>query len=488
MLAGMAGLAAAPGAAPAAPRREASFHHDHVLGTSLDGWVIADGPAAARAEQVVLAEIERLRRVFSPFDPDSELARLNRSAGPFAASADLLAVLGEYEVWQRRSGGACSAGLGDLVRLWEEAGRTGNAPDGPTLAALSAQAARPGWSRDAAGRVVRTAAGPLNLNSLAKGYILHKASLAVRANVPGAAGLLLDLGGDLTGWGPCWTVGVQDPRRPAENARPLTALRLQNAAVASSGGYQRFVTVGGVRRSHLLDPRTGRPADGVAGATVVAPTSTLANVLATTLCVLAPAEGLRLAASHGAQCLLVTAAGCVLRSKGFAALEARLADDKARPAEKPAKDAWPAGFEVSVALELPRPRTGRRIRRPYVAVWVEDGAGKAVRSLTVWGNKRKWLPTMSGWWKVANGDQALVRAVTRATRAPGKYTVVWDGKDDQGKALPQGTYTIRVEVHREHGKHLFQTGKIACLAEPASLTLEKNAETADTVVTYGKRK
>ena len=78
--------------------------------------------------------------------------------------------------------------------------------------------------------------------------------------------------------------------------------------------------------------------------------------------------------------------------------------------------------------------------------------------------------------------------MTRATRGPGKYTVVWDGKDDKGALLPQGTYTIRVEVHREHGKHVYQSGKITCAAEPAKITLAKNAETEATVVEYVKRK
>ena len=95
---------------------------------------------------------------------------------------------------------------------------------------------------------------------------------------------------------------------------------------------------------------------------------------------------------------------------------------------------------------------------------------------------------MSGWWKVGKSDSALVKKVTRATRAPGKYSLTWDGKDDAGKALPQGTYVVRVEVHREHGKHVYQTGKIACLDEGAKLTLEKNAETGETVVEYAKRK
>jgi hypothetical protein len=120
-------------------------------------------------------------------------------------------------------------------------------------------------------------------------------------------------------------------------------------------------------------------------------------------------------------------------------------------------------------------------------VWVEDDKGKAVRTLAVWGNQPRWLPELSGWWKVGRDDKDLVKAVTRATRAPGKYDVVWDGKDDKGQALPRGTYAVRVEVHREHGKHLYQSGKLACGAGAAKLTLEKNAETGETLVEYAKK-
>jgi thiamine biosynthesis lipoprotein len=81
-----------------------------------------------------------------------------------------------------------------------------------------------------------------------------------------------------------------------------------------------------------------------------------------------------------------------------------------------------------------------------------------------------------------------VKAVTRATRGPGKYDLVWDGKDDKGKALPQGSYTVKVEVHREYGKHVVQSGKIECKAEAAKATLEKNEETAATAVEYAKKK
>src|SRR5580704_7309320 len=93
------------------------FHHDHIIGTSLDLWLAApDEAAAAAAEQAILNEIERLRRIFSTYDPQSEISRLNRTAQPCATSPEMLEVLRAYEVWQRRSHGAFNGQLGELVR------------------------------------------------------------------------------------------------------------------------------------------------------------------------------------------------------------------------------------------------------------------------------------------------------------------------------------------------------------------------------------
>src|SRR5262249_49143258 len=111
-----------------------------------------------------------------------------------------------------------------------------------------------------------------------------------------------------------------------------------------------------------------------------------------------------------------------------------------------------------------------------------------VRTITEWGSNPRWIGELPTWWKFAKNDSALVKAVSRATRSPGKHSLVWDGKDDNGKSLPQETYTIQEEVHREHGRLVRQIGKITCAAEPSKLVLEKNAETGDTIVEYAKKK
>ena len=131
---GALGTAALDGTARAGDCREFWFHYDHVVGTSLDVWLIAADAASVRAaESAVLEEIDRLCKVFSTFDPDSELSRLDRSSGPFPASADLRAVLREYERWQTLSGGACNAQVGAMTRVWDDAARTGGVPTADVL-------------------------------------------------------------------------------------------------------------------------------------------------------------------------------------------------------------------------------------------------------------------------------------------------------------------------------------------------------------------
>jgi thiamine biosynthesis lipoprotein ApbE len=502
-VAGFGAAALAPAVTATHPRTAAetySVHQDHVLGTSLDLCVAVPGPAhAAAAERAALVEIERLRLVLSVYDPASELSRVNRSDVPVPVSPEMAEVLRAYEYWHKKTGGAFCGQLGRLARTWRDAEITGELPSAAALARTVYDLRSPGWHLDgAASTVRRTTDQALDLNALGKVYIIGKATAAVRTAVPSVTGLLVNLGGDVFAWGvpsggTGWAVGVQDPFNHHDNAPPLGGIRLKNQAVASSGGYRRFYTVAGTRYSHILDPRTGYPAGAVAGCTVVADDNLSANALATALCVLSPEAGLRLVRStSGAECLIVAADGTRFQTPGLELLPVTRAGRPVAADPKDRKDGkkdspWPDGYQVTVAVELPKIEA-TRYRRPYTAVWIEDDARKAVRTLAVWGDAPKYLRDLSDWWKIAKGDADLVKAVTRATRGPGKYNLVWDGNDDKGNALPQGTYTVRVEVHREHGKHLRQSGKIDCKEDDAAVKLDKNEETGETAVEYGKKK
>lgn len=135
----------------------------------------------------------------------------------------------------------------------------------------------------------------LDLGGIAKGYALEKASEALlRAGFPNH---IVNGGGDLKVCGKRpdrkWTMGIRSPRRKGAIYKSGT-LRMECFALVTSGDYERFRDVDGVRYSHIVDPRTGKTASaGVAGVTVVGSDATLADALATGLLVLGPDAGRR---------------------------------------------------------------------------------------------------------------------------------------------------------------------------------------------------
>lgn len=458
-------LQLAPGAAA---QQDYRFHHEGVLGTSFDLSVTAAHAAQARAaETAALAEVGRLARLLSAYHPQSEWSRLI-AAGAGRASTELLEVLSACEEWRVRTDNAFHPGVALVTQTWREA--VAPPADVAARAAVVRPEARAPWQLDPATGQVRLAPGAgVTLDGLAKGYIVD----AVCARVVACAGVsacAVDIGGDLRVAGQrAHEVRVADPRRPADNAEPLDVLSLRDAAVASSGGYARAVVVAGETHSHIVDPRTGLPADGILGATVVAPTCCAADAAATALNVMQPTEGLALIEGlDGVECILVDCDGAVYRSEGWARLgrPVMAAADSASTVAGPGD--WPTGFEVALAFEIQRPVTGRRgsYRRPYVAVWVEDADGNSVRTLCLWIEGRRWVRDLKTWYRGHRRRAELIDTVSRATRRPGEYELVWNGRDDAGVALPAGTYTVCLEVAREHGTHQLMRGVVRVAAAP----------------------
>src|SRR5581483_9090118 len=264
---------------------------------------------------------------------------------------------------------------------------------------------------------------------------------------PGVRSVVLNIPGDMVVRGAqSDAIRVIDPRSDAENSDPLYVIQISGRAVATSGNYRRGFESGGYHYSHIVDPRTGRTAEAVIGATVVAPRAVDAGALATAFCVLSPEESRRLAAGvPGAEYLIVKQDGARIASAGWNALRApgvqMFAAAAPQTKNAPAADAgqWNPAYELTINVELPQPQ-GFGARRPYLAVWVEDKDRFPVRTIAVWFNKPRWLNELRAWYRddrvrsMADGTDIL-GSVTSATRSPGKYTFKWDGKDNAGKTV-----------------------------------------------------
>ena len=467
--------AATPATAPRAGEEEVS-REGTVLTTTFRLEMRGVSEAQAdQAEKAAIAEIERLAKILSTFDETSEIRKMQLSVNkPFVCSADLYAVVRACDQWRRATDGAFNPDVGDITELWQAAAKTGKAPDPAALAAASARVRQPLWRLDASARAVeplRTL--NLRVGSLGKAHIINKAMAAARKAAPGATGMLLAIGGDMTFWtaegsaSKGWEIDVADPRTPADNAPPMGTLTLANGAVTSSGGYARFFEVNGKKHSHIIDPKTGQTADNVLGTTVVAKDIMLANAMSTTLCVVDPARGLALAGENGVPCQIVDASGKVHRTSNWPGVDAAAA-----PATKPdaregvlsgagkgtaAMVGWPGGSGLTANITI---KGGGK--RPYGAVWVADAAGNPVRVLALWGKKSKYFKDLKRWSRLDSGFRAGASAVTSASRQAGVYSLSWSGLDWAGQFAKPGVYSVNVELAREKGGTTDLSVKIEC--------------------------
>jgi len=490
LLAGVAVIAGLPAAADAEPYR---FHADHVLGTSLDIAVAAGNPATAlMAAEAARAEVARLDGLLSGWRPDSDLSRLN-AAGVAAVSPELFAVLTACERWGAATDGAFSCRLGAVEALWRGAEAGGFAPEAAMLEAAARAAANAQIALDRGSRQVRLGAGTtLAIDGLAKGWIIDAAGAAALRAAPDVTGLMIDIGGDLRCWGRAgpardWQVGVVDPARPADNDAPLLTLALANKAVAASGRGPRDRCIGGTRYSHLLSPVSGdAAANETVFAAVAADRAADADALATALAVVPPQVGLALARRFaGVEALLITGSGERLQSGGWASLET-----VRTPLTCAAADGagWPAGFAVTVDYEVPKIASSR-YHAPYLVMWITDPDGQMVRTLLMLGRKSEWAPENYIWWRrYGRRTPDIVDSVARATRAPGRYSVAWDGRDDNGKRVGQGRYVLHIEATREHGGHSYQSVGLELGAAGADFSLSGKDEIGALQARYGERK
>lgn len=147
---------------------------------------------------------------------------------------------------------------------------------------------------------------------------------------------------------------------------------------------------------------------------------------------------------------------------------------------------WTTGMGLDVTFTVATQATGR-VKRPFVAVWIEDETGNAVRNLTVWVLQNRlnprWLAELRRWTRQ---NSELLSTVSSATRNPGSYAVRWDGKTDAGKVAGQGDYYVCIETAREHGPYSLVREKVTVGASAFKKTLSADNDIEAASVAYGK--
>ena len=276
-----------------------------------------DEASATRHAQRAIDEVRRIEQKYSRYRADSIVGRINRAAGgsPVECDDETLSLIAYADALHASSDGLFDITSGVLRRAWDfRCARL------PAAAEVDAARALVGWERfERDGRCVRlTRPGmELDFGGFGKEYAADRAAtLLLEA---GCRHGFVNLGGDLRAFGPqpdgsAWRFGIQHPRRTDQ---AIASLEVVQGGLATSGDYERYFDLDGVRYCHILDPRTGWPVRHWQSVTVLAPLAIAAGSLST-IAMLEQAAARGFLARSGAAWLAVGPSGEVVHSDGLA--------------------------------------------------------------------------------------------------------------------------------------------------------------------------
>ncbi|MFN0103877.1 MAG: FAD:protein FMN transferase [Bryobacteraceae bacterium] len=244
---------------------------------SIAAWGSDRGSLVAAVESA-LEEARRLDRMLSNYRPESEWSVVNRSAvgrGETTVSQELFDLLAACVRYSEQSEGTFDITVGQLIRVWGFYKGSGRMPHRSEIRSALARTGYKNLALQTTARTVRFEVDGLEIDpgGIGKGYAVDKMAAILRS--AGVAGALINAGGSSM-YGlhappdepRGWRVVIRDPKR-AE--RHVAELFLKNESMSTSGSYEKFFQVGKRIYSHIMDPRTGYPAQGMYSVSVLAP-------------------------------------------------------------------------------------------------------------------------------------------------------------------------------------------------------------------------
>lgn len=295
---------------------------DGIMGTriAVELWS-EDADGAREAMDAVFTEMRRIDESMSTYKPTSEVSRVNRDAAkqPLQISRELFDLLVTSVRYSELTYGAFDITYASVGYLYDF--REHVRPDSEQI-----RSALPGINYrhlilDPTTRTVKFAREGvrIDLGGIGKGHAVDQAIAVLRQR--GIQHAVVTAGGDsrIIGdrFGNPWVVGIRHPDRKDE---VIARIPLEDAAISTSGDYERYFDEAGVRHHHILDPKTGRSASKVRSATIIGPTATRTDGLSKTAFILGPERAIELYNRLGdVDAVLVTPDGRVLYTTGLEA-------------------------------------------------------------------------------------------------------------------------------------------------------------------------
>ncbi len=270
------------------------------MGNSFTITVVAQNEKTANTNiNLAIAEIRRIETLLTTYKNDSQTNLINDNAGiqPVKVDQEVFNLIERCIGISKITQGAFDISYGSIDKsLWNFDKAMTKLPDAGTALKMVHLIDYRNIILDKENTTVflKKEGMRIGFGGIGKGYAAEMAKqLLIKHNVKSG---IINASGDLSAWGfqpngKKWTIGVADPESPAA---AFSFMEISNKAVATSGNYEKFVTIDGKKYSHTIDPKTGLPITGIKSVTIIASNAEFADAMATPIAVMGIKAGLYL--------------------------------------------------------------------------------------------------------------------------------------------------------------------------------------------------
>ena len=287
------------------------------MGSRFDITVVAaTQDQADNYIDLAIAKIDSIEKLISSWDPNSQTSAINQAAGvkPVRVDADLFKLIQRSISISKLSDGAFDISYASMDRIWKY---DGSMDTMPSSEAITQSVRKIGFENIILNEneqtvLLKEKGMRIGFGAIGKGYAADEAKKLLQSKNVKAG--IINASGDMNTWGKQpngeeWKVAITNPfnKTYAYGLLPLT-----QGAVVTSGNYEKFIQINGQQFSHIIDPRTGHPVEGIASVTVFAPQAELADALATAVFVMGIEAGLdRINQIEQVECIIIDSQGAI---------------------------------------------------------------------------------------------------------------------------------------------------------------------------------
>ena len=275
-------------------------HSQKLMGNRFEITVVASNAHWANEKiMLAVAEIQRIERLLTTYNEESETCQINRYAGirPVEVSPEVFQLIKRSLRISALTDGAFDISYGSLDKsLWNFNTQMTSLPS-PERAKEMVRLINYRniiLNEEDSSVLLKEKGMRIGFGGIGKGYAAEMAKALLQKE--GVQSGIVNASGDLTTWGKQangepWTIGIANPNNAA---LPFSYMNITDMAVATSGNYEKFVLINGKKYSHTINPATGLPVTGIKSVTIISPNAEIADAMATPVTIMGIRAGLQL--------------------------------------------------------------------------------------------------------------------------------------------------------------------------------------------------